>query len=68
MKTKLVNENFKNDFGANLLRARGVEDVASFLHPTEECLQSYKDLDNIDKAVSLITNLNQNSKVALIVD
>lgn len=38
MKIKLVNEPIKNNYGANLLRARGVDDVNLFLHPTSQCL------------------------------
>ena len=39
MKYRLVNENFKANYGENLLKSRGVENVSLFLSPTNECLQ-----------------------------
>lgn len=68
MKTKLINEQITSDYGANLLRARGVEDVDKFLNPDESCLQDWCDLDNITKGVSLVKNLRSNASVGIIVD
>ena len=68
MKVKLVNENIKSDYGKNLLRARGIEDVDKFLNPDESCLQSWKDLENIEKGIELIIKLRPNARIGLVVD
>ena len=68
MKVKLVNEPISEQYGINLLKSRGIEDVKRFLNPDITCLQSWRDLENIDKGIELIKNLNENSKVGLIVD
>ena len=54
MKYRLVNQEIKEDYGKNLLRARGIQDVQTFLHPTKECLQSFEDLDNYQMGVKVI--------------
>lgn len=56
MKYRLVNQEIKEDYGRNLLRARGIQDVQAFLHPTKECLQSFEDLDNYQAGVKAIEN------------
>ena len=56
MKYRLVNQEIKEDYGRNLLRARGIQDVQTFLHPTKECLQSFEDLDNYQAGVEAIEN------------
>lgn len=69
MKCKLINEDFKSDYGANLLRSRGVEDVEHFLRPLPEYLQSPEDLDNIDEGARLLLqNVGEGKKILLIVD
>ena len=47
MRYKLVNENFKNNYGEQLLRSRGVENVDLFLNPDGSCLQEPEALNNI---------------------
>ena len=54
MKYRLVNQEIKEDYGKNLLRARGIQDVQTFLHPTKECLQSFEDLNNYQMGVKTI--------------
>lgn len=68
MKVKLINNDIREDYGKNLLRARGIEDVDKFLNPDESCLQDWRDLDNIEKGVELIDSLPDNSSMAIIVD
>jgi single-stranded-DNA-specific exonuclease len=68
MKVNLVNENFKSNYVENLLHARGIEDIEHFLNPDESCLQSWEDLDNIEKGMKLIISLTPNSRVGLVVD
>ena len=70
MKINLINENFTNDYVANLLRARGVEDVEGYFHPRAEFLQSPTDLKNIRLAAVLYTRiaLKENSRILIVVD
>lgn len=67
MKYRLANKEIKEEYGVNLLRARGVDDVQAFLHPTKECLQSFKDLDNYQIGVKVIENTIFNEKPYAIV-
>ena len=68
MKVKLINEPIVHDYGAELLQSRGIKDVNRFLNPDESCLQSWKDLYNIQKGVTLIFALPPTARVGLIVD
>lgn len=69
MKYRLVNENFKSNYGENLLKARGVEDVSLFLNPTEECLQDPINLVNIEQGAQLLINtVNNKGKILIVVD
>lgn len=69
MKYRLVNENFKTDYGKNLLTARGVEDVNLFLNPTEECLQPPENLNNIHEGATLLINvIDTNGRILIVVD
>ena len=70
MKVNLINENFKSNYLANLLHARGVINVEDFLQPTDEYLSDPRLLDNIDQgALWLEETLNkENSKILIIVD
>ena len=68
MKAKLIIDNITDDYGKNLLKARGIEDVDLFLNPTEECLQSWADLENVEKGIRLISTLPHNPNIGLIVD
>ena len=69
MKHRLVNENFKSNYGENLLKARGVEDVKKFLNPTEDCLQDPANLNNIHKGATLLINTVDNKgRILIVVD
>ena len=56
------------NYGAEILRSRGISNVEQFINPTKDNLQSYKDLENIWEGANLIKNLNGDSRVALLVD
>lgn len=68
MKVKLINEPIVHDYGAELLQSRGIKDINRFLNPDESCLQSWKDLYNIQKGVALIFALPPTARIGLIVD
>ena len=68
MKVKLVAPAIKDNYVKNLLRARGVENVEEFLNPTRDSLESWKNLENIEQAVTLINNLVTGAHVGLVVD
>lgn len=69
MKCKLVNGDFKSDYGANLLRSRGVEDVSAYLGAGAECIQEPEALENIDRGVALYLDaLNAKKKILIVVD
>ena len=66
MNYNLINENFREDYGENLLRARGVTDIERFMNPDSFCLQDSSDLDNINEAVSLLHWAVEEAKVNII--
>lgn len=69
MKTKLVNPNFKEKYVLNLLRARGIHDPDEYIEPTEECLQTPSDLENIERAEKLLKKIiKSRQKILIIVD
>ena len=69
MKYRLVNENFKSNYGENLLHSRGVEDVNLFLNPTSECIQDPINLSNIHEGAMLLINvINTNGRILIVVD
>jgi Single-stranded DNA-specific exonuclease len=70
MRTKLVNENFSENYLENLLKARGINNIAEYKNPTEDYLQSPSDLKNIGQAAALYTRivLQPNPRILVIVD
>lgn len=69
MKYKLVNEKITEDYGRNLLRARGIENIDLFLHPDPTCLQSWEDLDNISKSAAMVLDrILDNKPWAIVAD
>ena len=69
MKTRLVNDNFKNHYVDQLLKSRGVKDVYKYYEPTADCLQSPRDLENIAQGASLLIDVvNKGEKMLLVVD
>ena len=57
MKTRLILPEIKKDFGAELLRLRGVEDVQKFLNPTIADLNDWRLLDNCNDAAVILGDL-----------
>lgn len=68
MKVKLTNEGIRTDYGANLLRARGIQDIDKFLKPDESCLQSWEDISGIGLGVHEIDLLAPDARIGLVVD
>ena len=70
MQYHLVNENFKENYGENLLRARGIFNIDSFLKPVEQvCLQSYDQLNNITAGANILLGvLDEGKPILIIVD
>ena len=69
MKYKLVNKEIKNNYIENLLNDYGIENVQKFLNPTQDSLQDWRDLDNIDLGVKLIIEtINDSTPYAIIAD
>lgn len=69
MKVKLENQNFQDNYVINLLNERGVKNIENFLHPDVDYIQSWKDLDNIEKGIALLDKkIKEQAKMALIVD
>lgn len=63
--------NITHDYGVELLKSRGIEDIAHFLNPTQEhSLQSWSNLSNIVEAAKLVrdTIKKESPKFALVVD
>ena len=68
MKVRLKNPKIEENYGEELLHLRGIEDVDTFLHPDNSCLQTYEQLTNIKAGVELVASLPENARIALIVD
>lgn len=69
MQVKLVNENFKKNYGSELLKTRGVLDLHEFLTPSKKCLNNPALFDNITKGASLLINTIRNKgKILIVVD
>lgn len=70
MKCRLVNENFQSDYARNLLRARGINDLDAFLHPSAQYLQSPNDLKNIGMAAAMYLRIvtSEHPRILIITD
>ena len=69
MNYNLVTKNIKENYGENLLKQRGIENVDLFLNPQPCSLQDWRDLDNIENGIQLIKDtINNNLPYALIID
>lgn len=69
MKTRLVNENFKNDYVNNLLRAVGIDNVQAYYCPTEDALLDPELLTNIHWGAELLEEvISHNGSILLVVD
>lgn len=68
MKVKLINEPITTDYGANLLRARGIKDVNEFCKPDSTALQSWRFIEGMGAGLCLLEHMPDDAHVALIVD
>lgn len=69
MNCTLVNTNFKNNYIKNLLKEKGVTDLNAFLNPDPSCLQTWRDLESMDRAVTLLHNLmGPTATIAIVAD
>lgn len=70
MRIKEPEVNIKSNYAEELLRLRGIDNLELFTNPTAECLQSWKDLDNIYDGLTLISRVLSlpEPKIGLIVD
>lgn len=69
MKYKLVNENFKENYGENILKARGIKDVNHFMAADVMEIANPNLLENIDKGAKLLMDvLNSNGRILIVVD
>ena len=71
MKTKLVNENYKENYTDNLLINRGIlaDNLQKFYHPNVQLLQSPEAFKNIAQGLNLILkHISQQSNIAIVVD
>ena len=69
MKIKLVNEDFRDNYGIKLLQSKGIQDVDKYINPTKECLQNPTDLDNIENGAKLLkTAIEKEWNILLIID
>ena len=69
MKIKLVNEDFRDNYGIKLLQSKGIQDVDKYINPTKECLQNPIDLNNIEDGAKLLkTALEKEWNILLIID
>lgn len=69
MKVRLVNENFRDNYVANLLYARGVKSIDDFFDPPRECLQDPGALKNIGMGAALFRRVvHTHGRILVIVD
>ena len=69
MNYNLTTENITENYGENLLKQRGIENVDLFLNPQPCSLQDWRDLNNIESGIQLIKDtINNNLPYALIID
>lgn len=69
MRINLINENFKDDYINNLLRARGVTDLEAYFNPDVKYLQSPSAFKNMLLAAGLYGRVvNSNGRILIVVD
>ena len=69
MKIKLVNEDFRDNYGIKLLQSKGIQDVDKYINPTKECLQNPIDLNNFEDGAKLLkTAIEKEWNILLIID
>lgn len=69
MKYNLINENFKSDYAANLLKSRGIPDINMYKAPTADFLSSPTLLKNIAAGAGLYLRVvNSGGRILIVVD
>ena len=69
MRINLINENFKDDYVNNLLKARGVTDLDAYFNPNVKYLQSPVHFKNMLLAAGLYGRVvNSNGRILIVVD
>lgn len=69
MKYTLVNPEIKEDYIKQLLKTHGIENIDDFLNPSEKCVQTWRDLDNIYQGLELVKQtLETEEPYAIIAD
>ena len=68
MNIRLRNKHIEKNYAEELLKWRGVVNIDSFLNPTIEMLQSPLYLDNIEQGGDLISKINRDDKILIVVD
>lgn len=70
MKVNLANENFRENYLANLLATRGVHDIKEFINPSIFHLSNPALFTNINAAYNLLedTLSNRNSTILIVID
>lgn len=68
MKCQLINNSIFNNYGIELLKERGVENIDLFLSPTADCRQ-VDGLENLQAGAELLTQIiNKDGTICIIVD
>jgi len=69
MKVRLINEEITNDYGANLLRSRGVSDVETYMNPTADLVNNPSLLKNIAAGTAMYLRVvKESGRILLVVD
>lgn len=69
MNYKVCGRNDIADIKGCIFENRGITDIETYTHLTDDIIISYENLDNINKAVNVFTkHLEQHSKVSIVVD
>lgn len=69
MKTRLINENFKNNYVDQLLKSRGIENPSAYYEPGAEHLQDPRDLENVERGANLLVGVMAlGERILIVVD
>lgn len=69
MRCRLINDDFHSNYGYNLLKSRGVNDVEGYLKPSKEYLINPTLLENIEVGAELYLRVVRSSgKILIVVD
>ena len=69
MKTRLINENFKENYVEQLLKSRGIENPEAYYNPTKEYLLSPTKLANVAEGARLLLDvIERRGNILIVVD